>query len=59
MAQVAERRLDAGDPDGGRPHVDAPAAGAEVHGDTEDVDDHGTRRGEGMVRVGWMGMGRI
>ena len=32
--------LDPGDPDGGRSHVHAAPAGAEVHGDAQDVDDH-------------------
>ena len=60
VAQLAERRLHAGDPDGGRPHVHPPAAGAEVHGHAEDVDDHESGRVNGAVRRGvWLGMGRI
>ena len=40
VPQLAQPVLDPGDPDGGRPHVHAPPAGAEVHGDAQDVDDH-------------------
>ena len=38
VTQLGEALGEAGDADGGRSHVHTPPAGAEVHGDAEDVD---------------------